>query len=253
MDNLINVSSEGLLFGYGAFETILVKDNIAIDFNSHYNRLKTAMDILDMEFSISKETLLKEAFSHVKNSKLSVLKISCHKDKSKTRIVYSTRDFPYSKEIYDRGYKLKLSNIKRHSENPIYKIKSTNFINNQIEISEIKKLGFNEAIHLNENDLLTECIYSNIFFVKNNVLFTPHANTGLLNGIQRQNIIALAKKIGIIIKIGYYNIEDLRNADEIFLTSSLLGIMKVYEFDKKLYTKNVVINKLNEEIMNGLL
>ncbi len=244
--------SEGLLFGYGAFETILVKNNIAIDFDSHYNRLKSTLDYLDMSL-ISKEDLLKEAEKHILDKKLSVLKISCHKNKDKTEILYTSRAFVYTKADYESGYRLGLSTIKRHSDNPIYKIKSTNFINNQLEMKKIKKEGFHEAIHLNEQDQLTECIYANLFFVQSGKLFTPHENTGLLKGIQRGRVIDFAKKIGIPVEIGYYNIEDLKNADEVFLTSALLGIMKVVEFEDRIYKKDAVMNRLKEEIIHGLL
>lgn len=250
----IDVNSEGLQYGYGVFETILVKNNTLIYFSDHYKRLKESLKYLEIHFDKTENELRDMAKKFIgDNNKKSVLKISCHKNSDEVEIVFSKRDFPYSENVYNKGYDLVISNNKRHSLNPIYKIKSTNFINNYLEMKTIKKDGFNEAIHLNEKDNITECIYSNIFFIKDNTLFTPDIKTGILPGIMREKIIEIAKKIDITVDIGYYSVDDIINSESVFLTSSLLGIMKVKNIDgKSILNKVDVINRLEKEIFNEL-
>lgn len=249
----IDVSSEGLQYGYGAFETILVKNSVVYDFDAHFNRLQSAMVYLNMDFKVQMEELYISAREYLEKEERinGVLKISCFLNKNKTEIVFTSRDFPYSDKCYDDGYKICTSKIKRHSDNPIHMIKSNNVINNHLEMQKIKKDGFNESIHLNQNNNITEGVYSNIFFVKDNILFTPDIRTGLLPGIQRQKVINVSKKIGIRADIGYYTIEDIKNADEVFLTSSLLGIIKVTSFENTRYCARTysVMDRIIKEML----
>lgn len=247
MDN----NSEALQFGYGIFETILIRNGELVYFSEHFSRASVALLYLGMK-TISKEKLLADTNKYIEENDIvdGVLKICFYLNNGCTEIVFYNRKNPYTDKDYMNGFKLCLSEIKRHSENPIYSIKSTNFINNTIEMKNIRKIGFNESIHINESGFITECIYSNIFFIKDDEIYTPKVDSGLLAGIMRQKVIDISKKIGISTKVGYYSIEDLKNADEIFLTSSIIGIMRVSSFEDKKFDKlsNSLIDMLLKEM-----
>lgn len=250
MIDSLDINSPAVQYGYGAFETILVSNSVALNLKDHYNRFKKTMMYLQIEFEISYEELDIIIKEYIINNNLEkrVIKISGFLN---SEIILTNREYSYSKNDFEKGYKLCLSEIKRHSENPIYQIKSNNMINNFLELKKIKEEGFNEVIHLNEKNNITEGIFVNIFFVKNKKLYTPHVSCGLLPGILRMKVIDLAKKIGIPIEIGYYNIEDIKEADEVFLTNSLIGIMKVNSYENI----NFDLDKfsLTNELEEGML
>lgn len=80
-------------------------------------------------------------------------------------------------------------------------------------------------------DNLTEAPGSNIFLIKDGELFTP--DSGCLEGITRKTALELAAQIGMPIHVEKVHVEQLRNADEAFLTSTAGGIMPVNSVDGK--------------------
>ena len=124
MDN----NSEALQFGYGIFETMLIKKGELVYFDEHFKRASDALLYLDMK-KIDHEILLAETKKYIEENEIvdGVLKICFYLNNGNTETVFYNRKNPYTHEDYMDGFKLCLSEIMRHSSNPIYKIKSTNF------------------------------------------------------------------------------------------------------------------------------
>ena len=206
---------EGVLFGRGAFETILVK-NKPIFFSNHIKRLNNAIEVLSIGEKIDENELLDEIKKYeIKNKALKILV-------TPKNIVITERDINYKDEDYKKGFKLKLSKVIRNSTSILTYVKSTNYIENLMENQRAKKEGYNEVIFLNEQGFVTECSTANIFMVKSGVIYTPKLECGLLNGILRDFVI---NNFSVIEK--EITLEELLESDEIFITNSLLGIMKV--------------------------
>jgi para-aminobenzoate synthetase/4-amino-4-deoxychorismate lyase len=79
-----------------------------------------------------------------------------------------------------------------------------------------------DVIFTNKKGEITEGAISNIFIEKKGKLYTPPIHCGLLNGIMRKQIIKKRKAKEKVLKI-----EDLVSAENIYLTNSVRGIMKV--------------------------
>jgi 4-amino-4-deoxychorismate lyase len=88
-------------------------------------------------------------------------------------------------------------------------------------------------LFLTNEGYIAEGIVSNIFWITDGVLFTPTIETGILNGITRQFIIRLVQSLGLVIKEGYYTINDVEIADEVFFTNSIQEIVPVVHLDGK--------------------
>ena len=206
---------EGVLFGRGAFETILFKDE-PILFSNHIKRLNNAIGLLNIGEKIDEKELLDEIKKYeIKNKALKIIV-------TPKNIIINERDISYKKEDYDKGFKLKISKVTRNSTSILTYVKSINYIENLIENQKAKEEGYNEVIFLNENGFVTECSTANIFMVKDNIIYTPKVECGLLNGILRDFIISNLKVIEKEITI-----EELLDSEEIFITNSLIGVMKV--------------------------
>ncbi|MCA9399713.1 MAG: aminotransferase class IV family protein, partial [Candidatus Omnitrophica bacterium] len=98
-------------------------------------------------------------------------------------------------------------------------------------LQEAKSRGYDEAILLNRNGQLVEGSTTNLFFVKNGVLFTPSTRCGCLSGIVRQIILDCARTHNIPVQTGAYSIKDLQKADEAFITNSLIGVKPLVSVD----------------------
>ena len=68
-------------------------------------------------------------------------------------------------------------------------------------------------------------IFTNIFIVKNRILFTPAVSCGCLNGITRQIVLEIALSSKIAVRTGILRRNQLIDADEVFLTNSLIEVM----------------------------
>ena len=118
-------------------------------------------------------------------------------------------------------------------------VKSTCYIENIVEKNKGRNLGFDEIIFLNEKGYIAEGATSNIFFIKNNKIFTPKVKCGILNGIVRQWVVD-----NFIVEEGEYKIEDLLMSDAIFVTNSIVGIMKVCEIEGKKFNSHDKIEEI---------
>jgi len=144
------------------------------------------------------------------------------------------------------GLKLMTSQIKRHSSEPLLKYKSFNYWNNQLAYQEALQKGYDEAVLLNEKGEITECSRNNLFWIKNEVLFTPHHDCGLLAGIARSKIIAIAQEQGIALQQKSFRMEDLQNAETVFLSNSVHGIRAAAAVDSQHYHASQLFDLLKE-------
>lgn len=71
----------------------------------------------------------------------------------------------------------------------------------------------------------------NVFFVKNEKIYTPRGN--VLEGITRMTVMDLAREMGVAFEAGDYSADALRGADEAFISSTAGGIMPVTKVDGK--------------------
>lgn len=218
----------GFYFAQGVFETILIKKE-AIFLEEHINRLNKSIDIMNLGEHID----IKFIKNFIKEEKLKniVLKIVV----TEKNIVFSTREIKYSKEDYKNGFNLKLSSVLRNPTSNMTYIKSLSYNENLYEYNKANKEGFNEVVFLNIYGNIAEGATSNIFIIKDKKIYTPKISDGILPGVVRNWVI---ENFEVCEK--HLNKKDLYSADEVFITNSVLGIMKVVQFEEKKYNTNVV-------------
>jgi len=133
---------------------------------------------------------------------------------------------------HHRGIKVAIVRIRRNYRNALDpRIKSLNFLNNILAKIEAKKNGAFEAIMLNFRGYIAEGTVSNVFFIKDKILFTPAVDVGILDGITRRLIIEIAKQKGVEVREGRFRPDDLYSADEVFISSTTMEIMPVAQID----------------------
>lgn len=232
-DNIILDS--GYFFARGVFETILVKDK-PIFLDEHINRLNKGINILEIGESIDIEyinNIIKEL--NISNCAFKIVV-------TEKNIVFATRELTYKDEDYLHGFSLKVSEIIRNSKSKLTYIKSINYLENIIQREDALKDGYNEVLFLNEKGYVCEGSISNIFIVKGGRIFTPRVKNGLLEGIIREYVI---KTNDVVEK--ELTLEEVRNADEIFITNSLLGIMGINKFEGRVFTGNKITMSIREK------
>ncbi|MBD7909922.1 MULTISPECIES: aminotransferase class IV [Clostridium] len=225
---------EGSVFGKGVFETILWLDK-PVFLKEHIERLRASMEVIGL--NELEEDMLMDFLKKLKiqNKALKVMVTPLN-------IVISKRDILYKSQDYKRGMTLGLSTVRKNSSSRLTYIKSICYIENILEKEKAKKDGFDDALFLNERGYLTETSCSNIFLIKSGKIITPKVENGLLSGIIRKWVIENYKVYEKDILF-----DDLKEADEVFITNSLMGIMKVNKIDRFIYNKETFISAIKDK------
>jgi len=224
METKTIILDEGYMYGLGAFETMLIRNSRAVFLNQHLERLNKALNILGIpktikDFDVS-EYILRNKIEN------KVLKIIV----SENNTIFALRDNVYSDDDYRKGFSIIISDIKRNESSPLTSIKSLNYADNILEKRRAKARGFDEPIFLNTRGEIAEGAASNIFFVKENKLYTPGLECGLVNGIVRMHFV---NKYEVIEQRIFP--DEIKDFEEIFITNSLLGVMPVVRFGDMRY------------------
>lgn len=103
--------------------------------------------------------------------------------------------------------------------------KTLAYVENLIARELAVAAGADEAIRLDADGFVAEGSMSNVFVVERGAVFTPPLGTGILAGITRAHVIALGARERRI------SVEELRAADEIFVTSAIRGVVAVTQLD----------------------
>lgn len=230
----------GSYFGQGVFETILWLDK-PIFLKEHIERLKEGMEKIGLAPLEEEDELLKFIDSlEVKNKAFKIMVTPLN-------IVLRVSEIPYKEEDYKKGRNLKISKVLRNSTSILSYIKSSCYIENIIEKRKAVKEGFDDVLFFNENGFLSETSCANIFIIKNNRIFTPKIENGLLRGIIRTWVID-----NFSVEEGKILYEDLKDADEVFVTNSLMGIMRVNKIEDITYVESSVLDNIIDKYKDAI-
>ena len=243
----ISVFDRGLVYGDGIFEGIRVYDNIIFKCNEHIERLYDSAQAVDISIPLSKQEMIEIIKLSCKKNNLSNAYIRLivtrgegdlgvnPKNSTVPNIICIAGNIKiYPEEKYKNGIKAITSSQRRNkATNLDPQIKSLNYLNNILAVTEANRAQVEEAIMLNENGFVTEGSVDNIFIVKKGVVYTPPVSVGILNGITRRTIIDICKNIGIPVYEKEFTIYNVYSADECFLTGSAAEIIAVTNVDNR--------------------
>ncbi len=236
----INLSaiSSAALYGKGIFTTLAIYDGKPFLWEKHWRRLnenaqKIGIDLVaesDLKaslFELIETNKIKNARARITLFDESSNAIWNFKTTKKTSFLITTADFKKTKE----NLRLTVSPYPVNSTSPLVNIKSCNYLENILALEDAKSKGFDEALRLNERGEIVSAIMANLFWIKDEKIYTSALETGCLAGTTREflteNFSVEEKRI---------DLENLLKADEVFLTSAGIGIKSVKQIDEKLFT-----------------
>ncbi|MGI5950014.1 aminotransferase class IV [Peptoniphilus sp.] len=209
---------DGFLFGKGAFETIKVVNGAPLFLKEHLNRLKSSLEF----FGIDRKIDTDEIYKYIEDSdeKNFALKIIA----SDKNFIITSRPDNYRDDY--KSFRLKISDARRNSSSKMIYHKNLCYYENIYEHRLAASFGYDNALFLNERGEVSECDFSNIFFVKGDMIYTPPLSSGLLRGTMREYLMEIFKIEERVIKR-----DEIKNFDECFISNSLMGIRSVESID----------------------
>lgn len=239
--------SSAMLYGRGVFTTLAIYNSEPFFWSKHWQRLTAHAKKLDVDYTGCTEKGVGDALrkliavNQVKEGRARVIMLARSgrdfwKMKTpgtkKTDLLIMTGE---SQKVSPNGLSLAVSPYRVNTFSPLSGIKSLNYLDHVLSWEEAQSRDFDEAVVLNERGEIVSATTANLFWAKDGTIHTPTLSTGALAGITRECVIEIANKHFIPLLEGIYEMTDLTDADEIFLTSSSLGVAPVTTFDFRRY------------------
>ncbi len=257
----ISVFDRGFLFGDSIYEVTYSKDSSFLFLDEHLDRLWNSASLINMDLQISRgeliQMILKTAReSQIKDAYVRVIitrgegELNIGPGEFKQNIViYVKPNIVYPDSLYEQGLNLVIAKRPRNDRRTLDpNAKSGNYLNNVLAVQEARSLGADDAVMANIEGNITEGSTFNIWTVKDGVIRTPHPKNGLLEGITRQKVLEICQKESFAYEETVISVDELKNSDEIFITSSTKGIMPVYKLDGKIYATRREERPLTEKL-----
>ncbi len=265
---VVTARNRSFRYGDALFESIRISNSRPQFLKEHMNRLFAGMKVLKMEMHREfSETFFEHALLDLvqKNGITSDARarITVYRNEGglytpdDNTVSYLIEVNPLEEKGYvlnPKGYTIDLFNDFKKQQNTLSSIKSANSIIYVMAGIFKNQKQLDDCILLNDQSHIIESINSNIFAVKNGVLYTPPIIDGCVDGVMRKKIIEIAQAN----RIAVYEISVMQNvllgADELFLTNAIHGIRWVVAYKQKRYFNNTskrLIEKLNELVAHN--
>jgi len=247
-DAQVSVFDHGFLYGDGVFEGIRAYNCLVFKLKEHIDRLYESAHSIMLKPPMPKKQMEKEIIdtlraNNLKDAYIRViisrgsgdLGLDPRKCKGNETVVIITDKITlYPKKLYEKGMDIitvpTLRNIPE-ALNP--QIKSLNYLNNILAKIEAINSGCQEALMLNHLGYVAECTGDNIFLIKKGEIYTPPQCMGVLQGITRDTVLNIAKKMKIPTHEHVLTRHELFVSDECFLTGTAAEIVPVVKVDAR--------------------
>jgi branched-chain amino acid aminotransferase group I len=243
----VSVFDHGYLYGYGVFETMRAYSGHIFRIDQHLERLHRGLSFLGIpEPKIALDLACHATLqaNHLDNARLRMEVTAGAGEPSPDpltcrhpTVVAFARPLDLAPESYESGFHVVLSSFTRNSTSLLTQVKSVCYSESILARQEAKKAGADEAILCNERGFLADGATTNIFLVKDGSITTPPTKSGALPGITRAVVLELANACGIQTSEVALTMDDLINADEAFLTNTVIELMPIRFFQGKVVGK----------------
>ena len=238
----ISATDSGFLYGAGLFETMRSYDGVVFALKDHLERLFTSAGALFINNPFDEEYLTDAIYKVLKANKLTDARLrltlsngpmaGAEEQLKPTLLITATKLQPYPGEYYKNGVMVILSASRQNTFEPTCGHKTTSYFSRMITLNMAHQQRAAEALWFTTDNRLAEGCVSNVFLVKDSVIYTPGIETPVLAGIARKTVCEIASTNSIKLVEKDLNIDDVLGADEIFLTNVIMQIMPVSRVEK---------------------
>ena len=250
---IVTASSRGLRFGDGLFETIKSINGQLQFVDEHLARLWKGLQLL--QFNIPKhftpdslEEEIQALLQKNKHLKMARIRLTVFRgdgglydemDHKPNYIIqtWALTDEPGSWN--SNGLVLGIYADAKKACDILSNLKHNNFLPYAMAALYAKNEKWNDAVLLNTEGRLCDTSIANIFLIKDEVIYTPALQEGCIAGVMRKHIINRLIAGNYKLVEGKLNIDDLLDADEVFLTNSIYNMRWVQSAGQKKYTNSL--------------
>ncbi|MBL0530104.1 MULTISPECIES: aminodeoxychorismate lyase [Aeromonas] len=255
----LSARDRGLAYGDGHFTTMLVREGKVLWWQDHLARLQHANARLGFG-EHSWDLLADEAAQLASGQTQAVVKIMLTRGAggrgydgagcdTPTRIVSLA---PYPEHYHDwqqTGINALVCQQQLGDSPMLAGLKTLGRLEQVMLKRELAARGGVEGIVLNSRGFLVEGVSANLFWRRGRTVFTPDLTRAGIDGIMRKRVMTMLKQMGIELRVVEAPLESLWQAEEVWLTNTLVGIVPVTSIGDMHYPSPVLIRRLQERLV----
>lgn len=240
---VISVYDRGFLYGDSVFETVRTYGGKLYALDQHLQRLERSAESIGVTLPVPWEQIGTEARRAIKEA---------DNDESYVRIMVTRGSGPLGLDTdlatnplrvilveslicppdahYREGIGAICVQTVRASD-AVHSAKLGNYLASALALRDAKKAGAQEALVVNRDGLVIEGTTSNVFMIQGDTLLTPPLQSGILEGVTRGVVLEIAEREGLRFFEETLSVADLKQCDEVFITSSIREILAIVRVD----------------------
>ncbi len=237
----VGVDNPSLLHGVGLFETLRTYSGRPFRLEQHIERLQASAAALKMPV-VEAVPLIPEAVRAVLDEnnlsdarvRITVTPPPAGEGGGLTVLVTAQATTGYPAVLYEQGMTIFVcTDFRQSCQDPLAGHKTTSYFSRLLALRQAQEHKCGEALWFTPENLLAEGSVSNVFLVREGRLRTPPLDTPILPGISRALTLELARELGIEAEETPCNVNDLLDAEEVFLTNSIMEVMPVTRVERR--------------------
>jgi branched-chain amino acid aminotransferase len=253
---LFTAANRSFRYGDGVFETMKISKGRILLEQYHYDRLFLSLRMLQIGNSLDASNLtelIQQLCRQNDCAELGRVRLAVFRnDAGEGEFVIEAVPLPQSlNEWKEEGLVIDLYPYSRKNADAFSNLKTSNFLPYVLAELFAKEKVIDDAIVLNAFNRLADSSKANIFLVKGKEIFTPALHQGCVSGVMRRFLVEQLKENGNRIHQAEVSEEELRDADEVFLTNSIYDIRWVRQYREKVYSSEQV-RSIYEKIISPL-
>ena len=246
----VHIEDRGYQFADGVYEVFAVIENKLADYDAHMSRLLRSLSELNIKLPYSRKSIFFHISNIVKQNLISNGLIYLQISRG-----VASRDFKYPKNIksslviigknipsgeyadsFIKGVRISTTKDLRWKR---VDIKSLNLLAPVLAKQSAYEKDCQESWLIDDDGFITEGSSSNAWIYIDNTLITRPVSNSILNGITRSTLIRGLKKRKIKYREAKFNLDDIKKANEAFITSATQHVMPVIKVDGIIIGKGV--------------
>lgn len=264
---IFTATNRAFNYGDGFFDSLLCLNSKPKLFNQHVERISHAASVLKLKSDFLNTDVLHDAITALlkaNNLTDARVRITFYRndggqyapESNNASIIITLRTIeglPFSNTVSAKQMHIVKNIHKNYSV--ISSFKNCNSLVYVLAGLEIKENNLEDGILLNDKGNICESLFSNLFFIKNNVVCTPAITEGCINGVMRKFVIETLRK-KITVEEGSYSLASLTHADEVFITNASQGMVTVSSIEQTVFKTGLsltLIDFLREQYNNPYL
>jgi branched-chain amino acid aminotransferase len=240
----LGVLDRGLLYGDGLFETLRAYDGVPFLLGEHLARLNASAVELRISEGLDPALIAHNISEllHLNGLRDAYIRITLTRGAHRGSLELDFTDRPtvciiarplrrLPPSLYDPGSTAIIASIRQNADSPLPRHKTLNYLANLVAKTEARQRGADEAILLNTRGEVAEAASSNLFLVAGERLVTPSLEANILPGVTRAEVLRLAEEAGMPAEERLVRPDELREAQEVFLTNSIVELAPLRALD----------------------